>query len=109
MAYKLNIYFFMSMCIFMLCLMLSNTYFLEIYVIKVTTAINRKLLRDIPKVLVSLGMCISTFQPQAVNIGFMYSVILDGRIIGYVPNTLTEFFIRKLRQLKVQGNQVNIS
>lgn len=72
-----------------------------------TETINRKLLRDIPKILVSLGMSISTYQPQAVNIGFMYNVILDGRIIGYIPETLTEFFIKKLRMLKVQGNQVN--
>jgi len=64
-------------------------------------------LRDIPKVLVSLGMCEASYKPQDVNIGFMYNVILDGRIVGFIPETLTELFILKLRTLKVQGKQVN--
>lgn len=76
--------------------------------LKVTKSINRKILRDIPKVLISLGMCEASYKPQDVNIGSMYTVILDGRIIGYVPDTLTELFIKKLRSLKVQGKQVNI-
>lgn len=66
-------------------------------------------MRDIPKVLLSIGMCEASYKPQDVNIGFVYDVILDGRIIGYIPETLTELFIRKLRILKVQGKQVNIS
>lgn len=64
-------------------------------------------MRDIPKVLVSLGMCEASYKPQDFNIGFVYNVILDGRIIGYVPETLTALFIRKLRTLKVKGKQVN--
>lgn len=53
-------------------------------------------------------MCEASYKPQDVNIGFVYDVILDGRIVGYVPETLTELFIRKLRTLKVQGKQVSI-
>lgn len=52
-------------------------------------------------------MCEASYKPQDVSIGFMYNVILDGRIIGYIPETLTEYFITKLRTLKVQGKQVN--
>lgn len=52
-------------------------------------------------------MCEASYKPQDINIGFVYNVILDGRIIGYVPETLTAFFIKKLRTLKVKGKQVN--
>lgn len=51
-------------------------------------------------------MCEMSYKPQESNIGFLYTVILDGRIVGYVPETLTEYFIKKLRLLKVQGKQV---
>lgn len=64
-------------------------------------------MRDIPKVLVSLGMVMMSYKPQDVSIGYMYNVILDGRLIGYVQETLTEWFIKNLRTLKVQDNQVN--
>jgi len=74
----------------------------------VTKTIDRKILREIPKVLASLGMFITSYKPQEVGIGFLYNVILDGRIIGYIPETITEWFIKNLRILKVQGNQVNI-
>lgn len=53
-------------------------------------------------------MCEASYKPQDINIGFVYNVILDGRIIGYVPETLTALFIKKLRTLKVKGKQVNI-
>lgn len=53
-------------------------------------------------------MCEASFKPQNIHIGFVYEVILDGRIVGYIPETLTEFFIKKLRTLKVKGIQVNI-
>lgn len=72
-----------------------------------TKSINRKILRDIPKILVSLGMCESSYKPQDVSFGFVYNVMLDGRIIGFIPESLTELFIRKLRTLKVQGRLVN--
>ncbi|XP_060854584.1 DNA-directed RNA polymerase I subunit RPA2 [Rhopalosiphum padi] len=72
----------------------------------VTKSVSRKILRDIPKVLISLGMCEASYKPQDVNIGFVYNVILDGRIIGYVPETLTALFIKKLRTLKVKGKQI---
>jgi len=52
-------------------------------------------------------MCEASYKPQDINIGFVYNVILDGRIVGYVPETLTAFFIKKLRTLKVKGKQVN--
>jgi len=52
-------------------------------------------------------MCEASYKPQDINIGFVYDVILDGRIIGYVPETLTAIFINKLRTLKVKGKQVN--
>lgn len=52
-------------------------------------------------------MCELSYKPQDFNIGFLYNVILDGRIVGCVPETLTEFFINKLRKLKVQGKHVN--
>lgn len=77
------------------------------FIHKVTKSINIKILRDIPKILLSLGMCEVSYKPH-VSIGFMYTVILDGRIVGYVPETLTELFIKKLRTLKVQGKQVII-
>lgn len=64
-------------------------------------------MREIPKVLVSIGMCEVSYKTQDVGIGFMYNVILDGRIVGYIPETLTELFIKKLRTLKIQGKQVN--
>lgn len=64
-------------------------------------------MRDIPKILVSIGMCDASYKPQDVSIGFMYHVILDGRIVGYIPDSFTEMFILKLRILKVQGKQVN--
>jgi len=53
-------------------------------------------------------MCEASYKPQDINIGFVYDVILDGRIIGYIPETLTALFINKLRTLKVKGKQVNI-
>lgn len=53
-------------------------------------------------------MCEASYKPHDVSIGFMYTVVLDGRIIGYIPETLTELFIKKLRTLKVQGKQVII-
>lgn len=53
-------------------------------------------------------MCDVSFKSQDANIGFVFDVILDGRIIGYVPETLINLFIQKLRTLKVQGKQVNI-
>lgn len=53
-------------------------------------------------------MCEASYKPQDINIGFVYNVILDGRIIGYIPETLTALFIKKLRTLKVIGKQVNI-
>lgn len=52
-------------------------------------------------------MCEASYKPQDINIGFVYDVILDGRIIGYIPETLTAIFINKLRTLKVKGKQVN--
>lgn len=52
-------------------------------------------------------MCEASYKPQDINIGFVYNVILDGRIIGYVPETLTALFIKKLRTLKVKGKQVS--
>lgn len=52
-------------------------------------------------------MCEVSYKPQDSDIGFLYNVILDGRMIGYVPASLTEYFIKKLRILKVQGKQVN--
>jgi len=52
-------------------------------------------------------MCEASYKPQDINIGFVYNVILDGRIIGYIPETLTALFIKKLRTLKVIGKQVN--
>lgn len=66
------------------------------------------MLREIPKLLVSLGMCEASYKPHDLSIGFMYTVILDGRIVGYIPETLTELFVKKLRTLKVQGKQVII-
>lgn len=73
-----------------------------------TKAIDRKILREIPKVLVSLGMFVISHKPQDTSIGFLYNVFLDGRLIGYVPETFTEWFIKNLRMLKVEGSQVNI-
>lgn len=58
-------------------------------------------------VLVSLGMCEVSYKPQDVGIGFIYNIILDGRIVGCIPETLTELFILKLRTLKIQGKRVN--
>jgi len=52
-------------------------------------------------------MCEISYKPEDINIGFVYNVILDGRIVGYIPETLTAFFIKKLRTLKVKGKQVN--
>lgn len=52
-------------------------------------------------------MCEVSYKPHDFNIGFLYNIILDGRIIGFIPETLTEYFIKKLRKLKVQGKQVN--
>lgn len=54
-------------------------------------------------------MCEASYKPQNDGIGFIYNVILDGRIVGYIPETLTELFINKLRILKIQGKQVNSS
>lgn len=52
-------------------------------------------------------MCELSYKPQDFNFGFLYNVILDGRIVGCIPETLTEYFINKLRKLKVQGKHVN--
>ncbi|XP_050544143.1 DNA-directed RNA polymerase I subunit RPA2 isoform X2 [Daktulosphaira vitifoliae] len=72
----------------------------------VTKSINKKILRDIPKVLKSLGMCDISYKPQDVSIGYEYTVILDGRLVGYVPETIMGLFIKKLRMLKVQGKLI---
>ncbi|XP_050434808.1 DNA-directed RNA polymerase I subunit RPA2 [Adelges cooleyi] len=72
----------------------------------VTKSVNRKLLRDMPKVLMSIGMCDASYKPQDVSIEYMYTVILDGRIIGYIPESLISWFVKKLRMLKVQGKQI---
>jgi len=53
-------------------------------------------------------MCEASYKPLDISIGFMYTIILDGRIVGYIPETLTELFIKKLRTLKIQGIQVYI-
>lgn len=53
-------------------------------------------------------MCEISYKSQDIGMGFTYNIILDGRIIGYIPETLTELFIRKLRTLKIQGKQVNM-
>lgn len=72
---------------------------------QVTTTPDEKLVQKLPEVLAILGM-----QPLEQSAGVppnaCYPVLLDGKVIGYLPFASANRFVQKLRFLKIFGEKV---
>lgn len=70
---------------------------------KVTDVPDKKLLENIPHVLANLGMTPIT---SPAHVKHQYTVLLDGRILGYVPKNIAPRLVDKLRIKKIKGTEI---
>ena len=59
---------------------------------------------QLAKLLVALGMQ-TTDLPRQVDFEEWYAVLLDGRVMGRIPNEMAEDLTKQLRLLKVLGKE----
>lgn len=71
----------------------------------VTDIPNDQLVRNIPKVLIELGM-IPIESNLKLDFNKYYNTQLDGRIIGYLSKDIAGRVVDKLRMLKINGDKV---
>lgn len=70
----------------------------------VTKHPDRKLKAAIPTVLVDLGMIPLSIADNWKN---SYTVLLDGKVIGLIDDSIVNRVTYKLRELKINGEEVN--
>lgn len=78
---------------------------------KISSAPDQKLLNAIPAILVSLGMIPITesslkadlFNEEESTMSSYYNVMLDGRIIGHVQESMAKLLVDELRHYKIIG------
>lgn len=71
---------------------------------QVTDIPDKKLLANIPVVLTNLGM--TSLSNTIQDIKDCYTVVLDGKILGYVHQNVASRLVDKLRLKKIKGKEV---